>query len=75
MLRHALRLNWMAKVMTDEKNMTNSVPEDIEDQRIRVLRVSNDDVLTNLDGVLERISRAVGVGPLESCRGERVDDG
>ena len=34
----------------------------IENQRIRVLRVSNDDVLTNLDGVLLIIARAVGIG-------------
>ena len=33
----------------------------IEDQCVRVLRVSNDDVLTNLDGVLKLIARAVGV--------------
>ena len=33
----------------------------IEDQCVRVLRVTNDDVLTNLDGVLELIARAAGV--------------
>jgi very-short-patch-repair endonuclease len=35
----------------------------LEDQGIRVLRFSNDDVLANLDGVLELIARAVGVRP------------
>ena len=47
----------------------------IEAQRIRVLRVSNDDVLTNLDGVLDLISRAAGVGPMESSRAERLGSG
>lgn len=47
----------------------------IEDQGIRKLRVANDDVLTNLDGVLELISHSVGLGPMDSCRGQRIEEG
>ena len=49
--------------------------QDIENQRIRVLRVSNDDVLTNLEGVLELISRAVGLAPIACNRARRSDSG
>ncbi len=35
----------------------------LKNQRIRVLRIANDDVLTNLDGVLELIAGAAGVRP------------
>jgi very-short-patch-repair endonuclease len=37
--------------------------QDLEARGLRVLRIGNDDVLDNLDGILEGIARADGLGP------------
>jgi very-short-patch-repair endonuclease len=69
--RLAIELDGQSHDGRDEYD--NQRTHDIENQSIRVLRVSNDDVLNNLDGVLELISRAVGLGPIASDRAPRFD--
>lgn len=49
--------------------------KEIEKQCILVMRVSNDDVLTNLEGVLKLISRSALSRSMESGRTKRVDCG